>query len=352
MREPAKVLYPRRMVSGAFFAALLLAGCGREPAPFYELSGATMGTRFNVKVAQPVDEAERSELQQEIDRALDRIENAMSTYILRSDISKFNTSPSTDWIEVSAITCNAVEAALGISRLTAGAFDVTVGPLVNLWGFGPDSVRMEPPSQVEIETARERVGYERLHADCEQPALRKERPDLYVDLSAYAKGLAVDKVASLLDSYGIRRYLVEIGGELRMRGAAPGRDLWAVAIETPADTGRAVGRLLRLTDKAMATSGDYRNFFQFAGKRYSHTIDPRSGLPTAHELASVSVVSDTAAMADALATALLILGPKEGYDLALRQQIPAYFQLRTSGGFEERMTPAFNALDAAGTAAE
>lgn len=336
---------PRRLCPAALAALLVLTGCDAERPPLYELSGATMGTRFSVKLAQPVDVEKRSELQRDIDGVLDTIEKAMSTYILQSDISRFNASPTTDWFAVSAITCNAVDVALDISHKTAGAFDVTVGPLVNLWGFGPERVRFEPPSDVDIHRALERVGYQRLHADCARPALKKDREDVYVDLSAYAKGLAVDKLANLLDAHDVRQYLVEIGGELRMRGAPVRDEPWAVAIEAPVEAGGSIGRVIRLTDKAMATSGDYRNYFQFDGKRYSHTIDPRNGLPTAHELASVSVVSDTAAMADAMATALLVLGPTEGYELAVREQIPAYFQLRTGGGFEERTTPAFNLLE-------
>lgn len=329
----------------ALGSALLLGACAEDVPPLYELSGATMGTQFSVKVAQPVTDAGLASLQKEIDATLESLEQAMSTYIVQSDVSRFNASPSTDWFELSQLTCSAVEAALELSVQTEGAFDVTVGPLVNLWGFGPDTSRLQPPSEAEIAAALERVGYQRLHADCARPALRKERADVYVDLSAYGKGLAVDRLAELLDAHGIRRYLVEIGGELRMRGAGARRESWSVAIETPTDEASSVQRVMHLTDKAMATSGDYRNFFRFEGRRYSHTIDPRNGLPTSHELASVSVIADTAALADGLATALLVLGPEEGYELALREGIPAYFQLRRGDGFEERMTPAFHQLE-------
>ena len=149
----------------------------------------------------------------------------------------------------------------------------------------------------------------------------------------------------MLDSSGIPDYLVAIGGELRLRGRDADGELWSVAIEAPADDGRSLSRIVRLTDAAMATSGDYRNFFEYEGRRYSHAIDPHTGRPTTHNLASVTVICETAAMADAMATALLVLGPDEGFDLAVREQVPAYFQLRTANGFAERLTPAFRAFD-------
>ncbi|HWM26839.1 MAG TPA: FAD:protein FMN transferase [Woeseiaceae bacterium] len=323
---------------------LMLAACGGG-APTYELTGRTMGTQFSVQIAGSTSGGERAKLQQEIEGALATVEQQMSTYLLQSDISKFNASPSTGWIAVSASTCHAVEVAEDVSELSNGAFDVTVGSLVNLWGFGPDPVQVKPPPDSAISAALERVGYRRLHTDCAQPALRKDSPDVYVDLSAYAKGFGADRVAELLDFRGIRNYLVEIGGELRLRGRDVDGELWAVAIEAPADNGRTLSRIVKLTDTAMATSGDYRNFFEYEGRRYSHTIDPHTGRPTTHNLASVTVISETAALADAMATALLVLGPDEGFDLAAREQIAAYFQLRTGNGFEERTTPAFRAFD-------
>ena len=328
-------MHPYRFIIAAF----LLSSCGEPPS--YELSGATMGTRFSVTIAQPLEAPLREQLQRQIEAELDAVENAMSTYVVHSDISRFNASTSTGWFPVGEDTCRAVETAQRVSRLSDGAFDVTVGPLVNLWGFGPDPVQLEPPPRSAIEAALERVDYRRLHTDCEQPALRKDRKDVYVDLSASAKGYAVDRLAELLDSRNVERYLVEIGGELRLRGLNADGEQWSIAIETPSDGERAVGRIIRLSDKAMATSGDYRNFFEYRGKRYSHTIDPRTGRPTTHGLASVTVIGDNAAFADALATALLVLGPTEGFDLAAREGLPAYFQVRRSEGFVERQTPDF-----------
>jgi len=322
---------------------VLLASCG-DRAPSWRLTGNTMGTQFSVTIAQAMHGDLRDELQQEIDAALQAVENEMSTYRVHSEISRFNASTSTDWFSVSENTCRAVEIAAGVSRLSEGAFDVTVGPLVNLWGFGPEPVRLEPPPDAAIDAALERVDYRLLHAGCGRPALRKDKEDVYVDLSAYAKGFGVDRVAELLDSRGIHRYLVEIGGELRLRGLNADDEPWSVAIETPAESGGNVMRVVRLTDEGMATSGDYRNYFESGGKRFSHSIDPRTGRPTTHNLAAVTVVDESAALADALATALLILGPDDGFALAEREGIPAYFQIRTAGGFEERATGAFPAF--------
>jgi thiamine biosynthesis lipoprotein len=330
--------------SRLILVVLLLASCG-ERTPSWQLTGDTMGTQFTVTVAQAIDGELRDELQQDIDAALQDVENAMSTYLVHSEISRFNASASTGWFSVSESTCRAIEVADRVSRLSEGAFDVTVGPLVNLWGFGPEPVRFEPPPDGAIDAALERVGYRLLQADCGQPAIRKDKADVYVDLSAYAKGFGVDQVAELLDARGLRRYLVEIGGELRMRGLNADDEPWSVAIETPAESGGNAMHIVRLTDKAMATSGDYRNYFESGGRRFSHSIDPRTGRPTTHNLAAVTVIGDSAALADALATALLVLGPDDGFALAEREAIPAYFQLRTTAGFEQRATGALLALE-------
>ena len=218
---------------------------------------------------------------------------------------------------------------------------MTVGPLVNLWGFGPAETGYEPPGNDTVTQAMENVGYAKLHVDCTIPALRKEIPGVYVDLSAFAKGHAVDVVAGLLDARALPDYLVEIGGEMRLRGTNARSEAWAIAIETPDRTGRSVRTVVHLSDTAMATSGDYRNFFEHEGRFYSHTIDPRTGYPVAHNGASVTVVAETAAFADAAATALLVLGPDAGMRLAEQENIAAYFLLRLGSEFEERMSSLF-----------
>jgi thiamine biosynthesis lipoprotein len=320
-----------------------LGACSDSPRerPVQELVGSTMGTTFSIKIVAPPENIDLPELQRDIETALDGINRTMSTYISDSELSRFNASEETDWIDVSAELCYAIEAARVVSEFTDGAFDVTVGPLVNLWGFGPDESAFEPPGNDTITMAMQNIGYERLHVDCTIPALRKESPGVYVDLSAFAKGHAVDKVAELLDARALPDYLVEIGGEMRMRGTNARSELWAIAVETPDRAARSVQTVVRLTDSAMATSGDYRNFFEHDGRFYSHTIDPRTGYPVSHNGASVTVVADTAAFADAAATALLVLGPDAGMKLAEQQSIAAYFLLRLGSEFEERMSSLF-----------
>ena len=319
-----------------------LAGCGNSDLPVYhELAGSALGTTYSVKLVEPPATADKELLRQEIGDLLIDVNDSMSTYLVDSELSLLNANRSTDWIHVSESLCGAIEEALSISAQTDGAFDITVGPLVNLWGFGPGEPVAEPPPESRVRDLMEVTGHDHLHTDCTIPAIRKARADVYVDLSAYAKGLAVDRIAELLDSQGVSNYLVEIGGELRVRGKnVQGRD-WAIAIETPQFAGRSVQTVIGLTDTAMATSGDYRNYFEYGGRLYSHTIDPRSGYPVDHNTASVTVIADRAAYADAMATALLVMGSESGLRLADELDVAAYFLLRVGEEFEERSSPTF-----------
>jgi thiamine biosynthesis lipoprotein len=311
---------------------LALAACGDAAVdwPVQELVGSTMGTTFSVKVVAPPADLDLASLQQDIQGTLDAVNQTMSTYIDDSELSQFNSNTSTDWVAVSSELCRAVEAALIISDFTNGAFDVTVGPLVNLWGFGPSEAVATPPGDDQVALTLSDIGHAKLHTDCAVPAMRKDVPGIYVDLSAFAKGHAVDRVADLLDERALPNYLVEIGGELRLRGINGKGENWAIAIETPDRASRTVKTVVLLTDTGMATSGDYR-----------HMIDPRTGFPVTHNGASVTVVADTAAFADAAATALLVMGPDAGLALAEEQSIAAYFLLRLGTEFEERMSTLF-----------
>lgn len=324
---------------GVAVVSLLLGACSDgDRLNQRELSGSSMGTTFSVKLIAAPAGLDEAALQRQIESRLAAIEQSMSTYISDSDLTLFNESRSTDWLETSAELCNAIAGAQSISRYTDGAFDVTVGPLVNLWGFGPGEPVSKPPDGKAIDNVMRRVGYRHLQTDCAIPALRKTLPELYVDLSAYAKGYAVDEIAALLDERKLPNYLVEIGGELRVRGVNAGGRHWSIAVEKPMTAARSVQSIVDLTDTALATSGDYRNYFEHDGVRYSHTIDPETGAPVAHALASVTVVAETAAFADAIATALLVLGPVDGMEFAEREQIAAYFLLRSDSKIEEFTT--------------
>lgn len=332
------------MKAAGTLALLLLCACGENVAPEVELAGNTMGTQFSVKLAagDAINDAVR--LEKAIKGSLDHVDQMMSTYLPDSEITQFNNSPSTGWQKVSAELCLSVEEALALSSLTDGSFDITVGPLVNLWGFGPGDIIDEPPADENISTMLTSVGYQHLQTDCAQPALKKDIAELALDMSAFGKGYATDRVAAVLDEAGIENYMVEVGGELRLRGHNARNAKWAIGIEIPLPNQRRPHTILHLSDTAMATSGDYRNYFEVDGKRYSHTIDTRTGRPVTHSLASVTVIDDEGFRADALATALLVMGPDAGMELAMRESIAVLFLLRTESGIEERSTPAFEQL--------
>lgn len=319
------------------------AACAKGPAEI-ELSGNTMGTQFIVKLA--ANDVDVARMQLDIEASFAEVERMMSTYMPDSEISRFNDSATTDWHEVSTEFCSSVTEALALSTLTDGSFDITVGPLVNLWGFGPGEMIAEPPADESISAMLNSVGYEHLQADCTRPALRKDIAELVLDMSAFGKGFAVDRVADRLEDAGFYDYLVEVGGELRLGGHNASGEKWAIGIEVPLTDKRQPYTVIRLTDTAIATSGDYRNYFEADGKLYSHTIDTRTGRPVTHSLASVTVVDDSGYRADALATALLVLGPEKGMQLATQENLAVLFLLRSDSGIDERSTPAFEQMRA------
>lgn len=318
-----------------------LAACGDALLEQRVLRGQTMGTTFSIKLVAAPPDLDARDLQLEVEAELQTIEQTMSTYLTASELSRLNNNRSTGDIEVSAALCSVIDAALALSRYTKGAFDITVGPLVNAWGFGPEGSVDKPPARARIERLQHSTGYTHLAADCSTPSIRKQKPDLYLDLSGYAKGYAVDQLARILDARGLSNYIVEVGGELKMRGHNASREPWAIAIERPSQDGQPVQSVVRLTDLAVATSGDYRNYFEHDGVRYSHTIDPMTGSPVTHEVASVTVIADSAAYADAIATALLVLGPVDGLAFAERENIAAYFLMQADEGIAATMTSRF-----------
>lgn len=322
---------------------LALAACEAPPPdPTVRLTGSTMGTRYDLKLVPEPGQAAPADLQPRIDALLARLNQTLSTYDPQSELSRFNRNPSTDWVAVSPELQNIVAEALRLSELSGGAFDITVGPLVNLWGFGPEPRRDRVPADAEIAQARQRVGYWYLQTREQPPALKKARPDLYVDLSAIAKGYGVDQLAALAETAGFHRYLASIGGEIRAKGQNGRGQPWSIAIEKPVAGQRAVERLIQPGNHSVSTSGDYRNFFEQNGQRYSHIINPRTGRPVAQTLASVTVISDQSMLADATATTLMAAGAELGFQLATEHHLAAFFILAGSEGrFEERYTPEF-----------
>src|SRR5690606_35834575 len=242
------------------------------------------------------------------------VDTSMSGYREDSEVSRFNATPSTDWFGVSRELVRVIETALEVGVESRGAFDVTVAPLVQLWGFGPSGGKAAaPPTESEIAVVRETIGSKKLHVREEPPAIRKMDSSIRIDLNGIAPGYAVDRIADRLDALELTRYMVDIGGEIRVRGQNKKNESWRIAVERPELAAGEVFAVLRLEDEAVATSGEYRNFVFRDGKRYSHTVDPRTGAPIAHSLESVVVVHPQAIYADAWATAYNVLGPNDGY---------------------------------------
>ncbi len=328
------------------FLVVIAIACDTQPNghALKQFRGAAMGTTYTVKAVNLARDLKAITVQSEIDAILKDINQRMSTYINDSELSLFNRNVEMSWIDASLELVDVLEQALRVSRLTGGAFDVTVGPLVNLWGFGPTTPTERTPSETAIYAALERVGYTRVHVRRSPPAIKKERPDIYVDLSAIAKGYAVDRIAERLEALGINNYMVEVGGEVRAKGHNPRGAPWRIAIEKPSAAERVVYSIVELMGMGLATSGDYRNYFEKDGQRYSHTINPKTGRPITHRLASVTVASRSAMRADAFATALLVLGPEDGYRLAEELELAAFFIVKTGDGFAHKETSAFSVI--------
>lgn len=348
---------------GAWFLVAKPPAAVSPAGQVVQLDGPTMGGDWKVRLGKPVDEAKARSLTVAVQAVLDRVDGQMSTWKPASDLSKFNASAETGWVAVPPELAACVAEAQTVSRQTGGAFDVTVGPLVNLWGFGPrlgkpatapgagaaaagaasrpGSGTPQVPSDAAIAVARQKVGYRQLEVRLDPPALRKARADSYVDLSGIAQGYAADLVADRLAALGVADYLVDVCGEIRAAGFSGKDRPWRVGLQEPTADSHRVLRGVVLRDVSLATSGDYQIFFELDGVRYCHEIDPRTGRPIPEGLASVSVAHPSAAYADAMATALMVLGPTAGYDLCMKLDLAAFFVTRRAGRFETRATPAF-----------
>ncbi len=322
---------------------VLVAGCGeRDPrGEPVRLSGATMGTTWNVTYLEPPGAPAPEAVHAGIQAALDAVNATMSTYRADSEISRFNHEhPVGVPFPVSAGFGVVIEAALAVGAATGGAYDITVGPLVDLWGFGATGDIVTPPPADAVAAARARVGQDALAFERGDLSLTKSKP-VALDVSSLAKGYAVDEVTAWLSGQGLADYLVEVGGEMRLAGRSPRGGPWRIAIEQPEPGRRGIAGAILVSDAAVATSGDYRNFFEAGGKRYSHTIDPRTGYPVAHDLVSVTVVHDNAMLADAWATAFSVLGAQRGRAVAEARSLAVYFIQSAPDGYVHSHTPGF-----------
>ena len=338
------------MLSASLVTAAVAAvtpATAQAPAPRAAVvfSGPTMGTRYTVRVVMAGgDEAANDRVRAAIDRELSLANRLFSLWDPGSELSRLNAHASTEPFPVSAETMAALELGRRASELTGGAFDVTVAPLVEAWGFGPTKKQPAVPAAQTLAALRARVGYRQLWLDAERKTVAKARPDLACDVSALAGGWAADRVVQALVALGYADVLADIGGEVSARGRRPDGSRWRVAVEAP-QPGK-VAAVVEMENAAVATSGDYRKAWtEGQGRRRSHIVDPRTGEPIAHGLASVTVVHPDGAWADALATGLLVLGPEAGRALAARERLAARLVLRQAEGtYAEWSTPAFEAL--------
>ena len=334
----------RRWVAwGAALAALAALAVWRPLAPgddeVHEFVGPTMGATFAVSVDEDLSTDERERVRGVIEVQLERVNRLMSTYDSTSEVSRFNRRESTEAFVFSPEVLTVLAQAREVSERSGGAFDVTVAPIVDAWGFGATDRSGPIPDQSRLDSLLTHVGYHGLTLDPEAGTVMKSDPAIRIDLSGIAQGYAADAVAAALGALGFSRYLVDVGGEIRAAGTRRSGRPWRVGVERPDDAGGLWGTA-EIRDEGVATSGDYRNWFEEAGVRYAHIIDPRTGQPIRMRGASVTVIHESASLADAWATALCVLGPDEGYELARREGLAAAFITRSESGLSVRLTPA------------
>ena len=317
------------------FSLLFLLGC--DSSGYQKFKGSTMGTTYHI-TANLTEEHDMSALQQDFSRRLEEIERSMSTYWVESEINRFSRSDLNSPLPVSSDFLHVLKISQLIYQQSNSAFNPSVGALVELWGFGSRlSIKQfqSKPSEESIVEAKKKMGFTQIVVEGQKihkTALAQ------LDFSAVAKGYAVDELARVLAEQNVTDYMVEIGGEVATKGNSSRGEAWRIGIEAPSRIKGLVMAALTLNDAHIATSGDYRNYYEIDGVRYSHTIDPRTGYPVKHKLASVTVAAKSTAEADAWATALMVLGEDEGFKLAEKLGLSAYFIYRLNEGFESKYT--------------
>lgn len=323
---------------------VVLTACGSHTRPMVVVNGETMGTTYSVKlVSEQGVLPSQAELKDWADEAFLSVNRSMSTYMADSELSLLNRAATASWQPVSQPLFEVLSLSQSISRKSGGAFDVTVMPLVDLWGFGPAETN-GPPSAEAIEETMERIGYDRVSIDAANRSVSRPQ-GVTIDLSAIAKGYGADVLAETLRRKGFTDFMVEVGGELVLAGHNAQDEPWRIGIETPnyqlLSPAKAPVRAVAISDRGMATSGDYRNYYEVDGLRVSHTIDPQTGRPITHSLASVTVIADSSAEADGWATALNVMGAKKALELAEQEQLAVFLLVRNGDGFEATHSQAF-----------
>lgn len=329
-------------------ACVLLSGCDSATTPATPtatatvLDGKTMGTFWRVSVIG-VDEAKAQTLRAKVQAQLDADDRLLSTWKNDSALMRFNHAATTDPWPVSEAMADIVTLSLRIGAKTHGAMDITVGPLVNLWGFGPDKQPVTTPDAKAIAAAKARTGLQHLQVinQSGRQFLQKDIPDLFVDLSTVGEGYAADHLARLMEQEGISRYLVSVGGALVSRGMNGEGKPWRVAIQKPTDRENAVQAIVDINGHGISTSGSYRNYYELDGKRISHVIDPQTGQPITHKLVSVTVIAPTALEADGWDTGLMVLGPEKAQQVVREEGLAVYMIVKEGEGFKTWMSPQF-----------
>ncbi|MBN3864059.1 FAD:protein FMN transferase [Pseudomonas frederiksbergensis] len=325
---------------GLVVLAGVLSGCGNGDS-LERFDGPTMGSRYSIQYVRHASTPGPKAVQAEVENILAQVDRQFSTYRSDSDIERFNNLPANHCQKMPTPVLDLVRVGERLSLQSEGSYDLTVEPLLNLWGFGPQAREEKVPSAEALAEVQQRVGYRHLRIDgdrlCKDAAVE-------VDFNSIAAGYAVDTIAAKLETLGIHNYLAEATGELKAVGKKLDGSPWRIALEEPRDDQQVAKRIIAVDGYGVSTSGDYRNYFEQGGQRYSHTFDARTGAPVLHTLASVTVIHPSALMADGLSTLLLILGPERGWDYAQTHDIAAFFVIRADTGFVTRTNQAFERL--------
>ena len=316
---------------------VVLSACGNGDS-MESFGGPTMGSTYSIKYVRRAGLPAAADVRVEVEKILADIDRQLSTYRSDSDIERFNDLPANRCQKMPASILKLIRVGEQLSEQSEGSYDLTVEPLLNLWGFGPQGREEKVPAEQALAQARQRVGYQHLRIEGDQ--LCKDAA-VEVDFNSIAAGYAVDTIAARLEALGIHDYLAEATGELKAAGKKLDGSPWRIALEEPRDDQQVAERIVAVDGFGLSTSGDYRNYFEQDGRRYSHTFDARSGAPVSHSLASVTVIHPSALMADGLSTLLLILGPERGWDYAEKHDIGAFFVIRADTGFVTRTSHAF-----------
>ncbi|MFU2328579.1 FAD:protein FMN transferase [Pseudomonas sp. NFX98] len=318
----------------------VLSACGNGDT-LESFGGPTMGSTYSIKYVRHAGLAASDEVRVQVEQILADIDRQMSTYRSDSDIERFNQLPANHCQKMPAPVLELIRVGEQLSEQSEGSYDLTVEPLLNLWGFGPQAREEKIPTAEALAEVRRRVGHDHLRINGDQ--LCKDAA-VEVDFNSIAAGYAVDTIAAKLDALGVQNFLVEVTGELKASGKKLDGSPWRIALEEPRDDQQVAERIVAIDGYGLSTSGDYRNYFSQGGQRYSHTLDARTGAPVSHTLASVTVIHPSALMADGLSTLLLILGPERGWDYAEKHDVGAFFVIRADTGFVTRSSHAFERL--------